>query len=204
MGFTSGVGGGFDIFAIRYSGAIQLYPSHYTQSPIVEGSMQRSVFRTIAAATSCSLLTAACAPGIGANDYTVGQVGDVARVEEGVIEAVRPVTVEGGQDQFIGAATGGVVGGALASQVGRGGAGTVAATAAAAIAGALLGAAIENEARKRPGYAYTLRLGAGELVTIVQGGDIALPVGTEVFVEYGARPRVILKGQFQVPTGRYR
>ena len=160
--------------------------------------------RAIAAAASLGILTAACAPGIGANEYTLGQVGDLARVEEGVIEAVRPVIIEGNEDQFIGSATGGIIGGALASQVGRGGAGTIAATAAAAIAGALLGAALENQARKRPGFAYTVRLPSGELVTIVQGGDIALPVGTDVFVEYGARPRVIPKGQAQVAHGQYR
>ena len=59
------------------------------------------------------------------------------------------------------------------------------------MAGGVLGNAVGNAATEKQGYAYTVRLTSGELVTITQGGDVAIANGTPVLVEYGARARVI-------------
>lgn len=44
------------------------------------------------------------------------------------------------------------------------------------------------------GFAYTIRLPTGELVSVAQPGAYALPTGTAVLVEYGADARVIPQG----------
>lgn len=46
----------------------------------------------------------------------------------------------------------------------------------------------------QPGFAYTIRLPTGELVSVAQPGSYALPTGTAVLVEYGADARVIPQG----------
>lgn len=39
--------------------------------------------------------------------------------------------------------------------------------------------------------AYTVRLPSGELVSVAQTGDYAIPAGAAVLVEYGAQARVV-------------
>ena len=53
--------------------------------------------------------------------------------------------------------------------------------------------AVANNA-SQPGFAYTIRLPTGELVSVAQPGTYALPTGTAVLVEYGADARVIPQG----------
>jgi hypothetical protein len=59
------------------------------------------------------------------------------------------------------------------------------------VLGGLVGNAIGKSAGAQPGYAYTIRLPSGELVSVAQAGDFALPAGTPVLIEYGARARVV-------------
>ena len=42
----------------------------------------------------------------------------------------------------------------------------------------------------QPGFAYTIRLPSGELVSVTQPGDLVMPAGTPVLVEYGAPEKV--------------
>ncbi len=53
--------------------------------------------------------------------------------------------------------------------------------------------AVANDASKS-GFAYTIRLPTGELVSVAQAGSYALPTGAAVLVEYGADARVIPQG----------
>lgn len=53
------------------------------------------------------------------------------------------------------------------------------------------GNAISMSAGARNGYAYTVRLPSGELVSIAQAGNPPIPTGTPVLIEYGERARVI-------------
>ena len=57
--------------------------------------------------------------------------------------------------------------------------------------GMVIGQATRESAGSQPGFAYTIRLLTGELVSVAQAGDYAMPAGTPVLIEYGARARVI-------------
>ena len=48
-----------------------------------------------------------------------------------------------------------------------------------------------KSASSAAGLGYTIRLPSGELVSITQPGDLAMPAGTPVLIEYGARARVV-------------
>jgi outer membrane lipoprotein SlyB len=145
-----------------------------------------------AAFAALALALAGCASGLGANSYERGQVGTVARVEEGTVVASRSIVIEGSQTgQTVGTATGAVIGGVAGSQIGGGSDERAIAGVIGAVGGGILGNAIGKNATKQPGFAYTVRLRSGELVTITQGGDLAIANGTPVLVEYGARARVI-------------
>lgn len=147
--------------------------------------------RTAALATALALTTAlgACASGVGAGDYARSSVGQVNRVEEGVIVQVRPVRIEGTRT-IVGPATGAVIGGVAGSQVGGGDEERAIAAVAGAVLGGLAGSAIENAGTERRGFAYTVRKADGQVVNIVQGADIQMAPGTPVWINYGDRARV--------------
>ncbi len=145
-----------------------------------------------AAFAALALALAGCASGLGANSYERGSVGTVARVEEGTVVASRAIVIEGSQTgSTVGTATGAVLGGVAGSEVGGGRKANTAGAVVGAVAGGVIGNMIGNAATKQNGFAYTVRLRSGELVTITQGGDLAIANGTPVLVEYGARARVI-------------
>lgn len=139
-----------------------------------------------------ALALAGCASGLGANSYERAQVGTVSRVEEGTVVASRTIIIEGSRDgKAVGTLTGAALGGIAGGQVGQGRAANTAGAIVGAVAGGAIGNAIGNSATQKPGFAYTVRLRSGELVTITQGGDMAIANGTPVLVEYGERARVI-------------
>jgi outer membrane lipoprotein SlyB len=145
-----------------------------------------------AAFAALALALAGCASGLGANSYERGSVGTVARVEEGTVVASRSIIIEGSQSgSTVGTATGAVLGGLAGGQVGQGRASNTAGAVVGAVAGGVLGNAIGKSATQKPGFAYTVRLRSGELVSITQGGDLPISNGTPVLVEYGERARVI-------------
>jgi outer membrane lipoprotein SlyB len=146
-------------------------------------------------AVAFAVLTAAlagCASGLGANSYDPSSVGRVARVEEGTIVGVRPITIEGSnQSSKIGTLAGAALGGLAGSEIGGGSKANAAGAIGGAVLGGLAGNAIGKSAGAQAGFAYTIRLPSGELVAITQAGDYAMPAGTPVLIEYGARARVI-------------
>ena len=145
-----------------------------------------------AAFAALTLALAGCASGLGANSYERGTIGAVSRVDEGTIVASRPIVIEGSQSgKTVGTATGAAIGGIAGSQIGGGRDERAIAGIVGAVAGGVIGNAVGTNSTKQPGYAYTVRLRSGELVTITQGGDIAIGNGTPVLVEYGDRARVI-------------
>jgi outer membrane lipoprotein SlyB len=144
--------------------------------------------RLIAAAALVGT-SAACAAGLGVGDYPRAQAGRPARVEEGVIERVRPVTIEGTRT-IIGPASGAAIGGLLGSEVGGGDEERAIMAIAGAVLGGLAGAAVEEGVTRRTGYAYTIRMANGELINIVQADQYPLSPGQPVYLEYAARVRV--------------
>lgn len=152
--------------------------------------MSAKVKVALSAVALGALLATGCASGLGANDYERGQVGQVSRVEEGTVVASRAMIIEG-REGLLGAATGAAIGGIAGSEVGGGDKAQTAGAVVGAVAGGIVGREVERSATRKPGFAYTVRLKSGQLVTITQGGDVAIANGTPVFVEYGARARVI-------------
>ena len=145
------------------------------------------------AAIALGALTAlgGCASNQGARDYSRSEVGQVTRVDEGVVISSEPVTIEG-RDGYLGAATGAVIGGIAGSTVGGGDEERAIAGVIGAVGGGIAGRQIEKGATTKPGFRYTVRLArTDELITIVQGGDVAMANGTPVYVQYGERARVI-------------
>lgn len=144
-----------------------------------------------ALAMGALLTVGGCASNQGARDYSRAEVGQVARVDEGTVISSEPVTIEG-REGILGAATGAVIGGIAGSQIGGGDDEQAIAGVIGAVGGGIAGRQIEKSATTKPGFRYTVRLArTGELITIVQGGDVAMPNGTPVYVQYGERARVV-------------
>jgi outer membrane lipoprotein SlyB len=135
-----------------------------------------------------------CATSVAAGSYPRSQVGQVNRVDEGIILSARPVQIEGNERAAVGTTTGAVLGGIAGSEIGGGEKANAAGAVAGAVIGGLAGNAIEKGVTSRRGFAYTVRKNDGTLVTITQGADIAMQPGQRVFIEYGARARVIPAG----------
>jgi outer membrane lipoprotein SlyB len=152
------------------------------KAPAVAAQKPQKAYAAAFAALAMTL--AGCATGLGANSYERGSVGTVSRVDEGTIVASRSIVIEGSQ-------TGGMLGGATGAAVGGGSDERAIGGVIGAVAGGVLGNTVGNMSTRKPGFAYTVRLRSGELVTITQGGDLAIANGTPVLVEYGDRARVI-------------
>ena len=78
-------------------------------------------FRSVAVATgvACLLAIGGCASNYGASDRTVSGVGVTSTVREGVVISVSEVTIRPDRN-YLGAATGAVLGGIAGSNVGGG------------------------------------------------------------------------------------
>jgi outer membrane lipoprotein SlyB len=87
-------------------------------------------------------------------------------VKYGVIEAIRPVRIEGTQSGA-GAVTGAILGGLAGSTLG-GGRGRVATTTIGAVAGAVAGQAVEGAVTGKPGIEITVRLDNGQVLAVTQ------------------------------------
>lgn len=152
-----------------------------------------------ATALAPALLLGACASDYGANDYQRQSIGQISRSDSGVVVSSRPIRIEGSQSG-VGVAGGAALGGLAGSEIGANDKGHAAGAIAGAILGGLLGAAAENSATQKHGFAYTVQLdSSGEYITITQGGDMAIPNGTPVWVEYGDRARVLPKASSYAP-----
>jgi outer membrane lipoprotein SlyB len=138
---------------------------------------------------------AGCASGLGANSYDRYSVGQVARVEEGTIVGVRPIQIEGSnQSAKVGTLAGAMLGGLAGSELGGGHKANTAGAIGGAVLGGIIGNTVGKAATDEAGFAYTIRLRTGELVSVAQAGEHAIPAGTPVVIEYGARARVIPQG----------
>lgn len=119
-----------------------------------------------------------------------GDAQTLSSVQDAVVLAVRPVTVEGSQSG-LGATAGGVVGGALGSTRSSGGE-QVAIATVGAVAGAVAGHAIERAATREDAVELLLQTARGDRVAIVQArGKEPLQAGDAVLlITSGGRTRV--------------
>jgi len=170
--------------------------SSFTNSAVVEGygaskiAKPQKAFAVAFAVLATAL--AGCASGLGANSYDRSSVGQVARVEEGTVVDARQIKIEGSsQGSNVGTLAGAALGGLAGSEIGGGSKANTAGAIVGAVLGGVAGNAVGNAATAQDGFAYTIRLRNGELVSIAQAGAYAIQPGTPVLIEYGARARVI-------------
>jgi len=163
-------------------------------SSLPKSNNTKNVVRKTAFAFAAGTLIAVtgCASSQGANDYSHNEVGRISRVDEGVIVASRAIMIDGSNNGLLGAATGAVIGGIAGSQVGGGDDEKAIAGVIGAVGGAIAGQQVGKAGGKQRGYEYKIRLDKNdEIISIAQGGDVALPNGTPIFIEYGNRARVV-------------
>ncbi|MEW5890553.1 MAG: glycine zipper domain-containing protein [Pseudomonadota bacterium] len=128
-------------------------------------------------------LMSACASSKGGGAYERAQARQEMTVRLGVVESVRPVTIEGTKTP-IGAGAGAAIGGIAGSTVGHG-RGSTAAAILGAVGGGLAGAAIEEHVTKKEGVEITVRLDNGKLIAVTQEADEVFRPGERVRVLSG-------------------
>lgn len=139
----------------------------------------------------CVLMLAGCAtqPNSG-SVYRSGEAGREQLVRMGVVESVRNVTIDKGQNG-VGTLAGGALGGLAAGRNIGSGSGALAAGIVGALAGGIAGQRIESGATRQPGVEITVRLDNGELRAITQDADESFRVGERVrLVSSGRTTRV--------------
>lgn len=127
---------------------------------------------------SLSLLIAGCASSRSPDVYTRDQARQPMKVTFGVVESVRPVTLEGTKSP-VGAVAGGVIGGIAGSTVG-GGKGSEIIAVLGAVAGGIAGAVVEEQVTRDQGLEITVRLDNGEYQAVVQSAEVAFQPGQRV------------------------
>lgn len=125
-----------------------------------------------------------CATGSSSGSaYSRSQARQEQTVRLGVVESVRPVTIEGEKGP-VGAITGAVVGGYAGRNIG-GGRGQELATVLGAVAGGLAGSAIEEKVTTKAGLEITVKLDNGQLIAVTQEADEDFRPGDRVRVLSG-------------------
>jgi outer membrane lipoprotein SlyB len=139
-------------------------------------------------------LLAGCGRQINSNVYSDGHVGEASSSYQGTIISVRKVLVgsEKLEDNAAGGVMGAVGGGLLGSTLGKG-RGKAAMTAAGVIGGAAAGIMTQKALREQEAIEYVVKLNTGKVLTVVQGLEDPLPMGSSVIVIVGkaGRSRVI-------------
>lgn len=145
-----------------------------------------SATRIWTATALCALLLGGCAyPYYGPQEYPGYQAMGEQSVRFGVVDSVRPVSINP-RDTGLGGATGAIAGGIAGSNVG-GGSGQVVGALGGAILGGIIGSNVEHSANQRPGLEVTVLLDSGRYVSIVQGAAEEFRPGDRVRVIGGRR-----------------
>lgn len=116
-------------------------------------------------------LLAGCASSKSGDVYSRDQARREQTIRMGIIESVRPVTMEGTKSA-VGPMAGAAVGGIAGSTLGHG-KGSAVTAVIGAVAGGLAGAAIEEGVTRRQALEITVKLDNGQFLAIVQEGDAA-------------------------------
>lgn len=130
-----------------------------------------------------AVTVAGCAPSLSGGAYSRDQVRQEQTVRLGVVESVRPVTIEGTKTP-IGAAAGAAAGGIAGSEIGHGKGAAIGAIGGAVLGG-LAGAAAEEALTRRPGLEITVKLDSGGLIAVTQEADESFKPGDRVRVVSG-------------------
>ena len=123
------------------------------------------------------------------NAYTYApyEAGQAVPLEPATIVNFRPVRI-GGRDSGAGTVGGALIGGASGAAIGGDAAGAI----IGSVAGAVLGNAVERGATRSDGFAYDIRMQRnGRVLEVVQPDQYPIPVGSQVYVSFGPRTRII-------------
>lgn len=158
--------------------------------------MEKKLISLSLVVSLAALSGSGCQTRLGSNQYTAASVKQASQVYSGVIISVRQVEISETDNvgkNTTGAGIGALTGGLLGLGVGKG-RGNVAAVGAGALLGGVAGAYAQDALGRQSGFEYTVKLGNGEILQVVQTDPAALPVGQRVFVSLNdgpeGRPRV--------------
>ncbi|AGN84388.1 MULTISPECIES: outer membrane lipoprotein SlyB [Enterobacteriaceae] len=120
--------------------------------------------------------------------YSASEAKQVQNVTYGTIVNVRPVQIQGGdENNVIGALGGAVLGGFLGNTVG-GGTGRSLATAAGAVAGGVAGQSVQGSLNKTQGVELEIRKDDGNTIMVVQKqGNTRFSAGQRVVMASNGR-----------------
>ena len=119
-----------------------------------------------------------CATSRSGQVYSRDHARQVQTVENGTVESVKEVVIEGTKTS-IGTAVGGVTGGVLGSTIGSHEGKTVA-MVLGALAGAAAGTAAEEGLTRKAGLEIIVKKDNGQTIVIVQEADIMIAAGDRV------------------------
>ncbi len=128
--------------------------------------MKKSILNISLAAICVAVLAGCAAPAQNSNVYVSRESGRVQDVQNGTVVSTRYVQISEGANG-VGLVSGAVVGGALASNFGKGN-GRTAMTILGAIAGGAVGQEVERKNSQINGLELTVRLDNGRTIAIVQ------------------------------------
>ncbi|MCX8956099.1 outer membrane lipoprotein SlyB [Erwinia psidii] len=128
------------------------------------------MFKRIAIVALTGVTLAGCANNntLSGDVYSASEARQVQSVTYGTLVSVRPVQIQGGDNNnVIGAIGGAVLGGLLGNTVG-GGSGRTLATAAGAVAGGVAGQGVQGAMNKSEGVELEIRKDDGNTIMVVQ------------------------------------
>lgn len=123
-----------------------------------------------------------CVSSKSANVYSRDTAMKVQTVEQGTVESVKQVKIEGTKTP-IGTTAGAVSGGILGSTIGSG-SGKKIATVIGALAGAAAGTIAEESITQKQGFEIVVKKDSGQTIVIVQEADIIFSPGDRVNIIY--------------------
>lgn len=143
--------------------------------------------RILRAVLVAGLITAtACAPAVVPPAYPAYQTGQAMSVQQGVVQSVRSVRIQGyptGAGAAVGSTVGAIAGAAAGSNSSYYySSGSWWGALAGAIIGGLAGNAMETAAAQQNGLEVQVRLDDGRVLVIVQGGEELFRPGDDVDV----------------------
>ncbi len=119
-----------------------------------------------------------CAGSRSGQVYSRDEARQVQTVENGTVESVKQVLIEGTKTP-IGTAAGGVAGGVIGSTVGSGSGKTVA-TVVGALVGAAAGTLAEEGITRKQGLEIIVKKDSGQTIVVVQEADVVINAGDRV------------------------
>lgn len=143
----------------------------------------------VASVVAVCALSACATQSSSGSVYREGEARRAQMIEQGVVESVRQVTIQGNTNN-VGTAAGAVVGGVAGSNIG-GGSGRAVGAILGAVAGGVAGQAVERNVSTRKGLEITVRMDNGSMRAYVQDADDTFRPGDRVrVVSTGGTSRV--------------